>query len=432
MYSLSRFSRRIKVDEDVFAIFNNLLREVYYLDRKTLEELEKGNYFNESSLFDAGILIKSESDDIELLNAFKNAITKEHTNINLVYIIPSSSCNLKCNYCYIYNKSNISTNTINMTRTVIDEFLEKYVCYLNKNKVDEASVIFYGGEPLCNWDIVEYCIEKGMSMYPFNFSIITNATLFDDVKIDFLKRYDVGIGISIDGIKDITDKHRRFKNSNESVFDKVIHIIDVLLKSNIKLALSVTITDEFLDHQEAILKFFEEIGIKDINYNLLHSHKDIENFESYYDKATDFLINSFERLSSKDIIDDRITRKIDSFIKGHFYYADCGAAYANQIVVKPNGGIGVCQGEFNTNDVILGNILSDDLEKIASNSERISWKNKLPIFNSHCISCEAISLCGGGCLVQAKEIGHNNIDSAFCVHTKKVFKWLLKKLYEAQ
>ncbi len=157
-------------------------------------------------------------------------------------------------------------------------------------------------------------------------------------------------------------------------------------------------------------------------------------FDIYYSRATDFLIHSYERLHKKGIMDDRILRKINTFVNDIFYYADCGAAYANQIVVKPDGMVGICQGECSTHNHEIGNIISDNFSSICNSKDRLKWKKDLPIYNDYCLNCEAISICGGGCILQAKEIGktesNNKVDSAFCIHTKKLLFWLLQKLFD--
>ena len=75
--------------------------------------------------------------------------------------------------------------------------------------------------------------------------------------------------------------------------------------------------------------------------------------------------------------------------------------------------------------------MTDAFNDIASNKKRLNVKNKLPIFNESCTDCPYISLCGGGCALQAREIEEfGGIDKPFCLHTEKLFIWLLNKLYD--
>ncbi len=435
MILYSKYLKKINLNNGKYAIFNSLIRGVYFCDDKMLKKLENGeiNCIYKKKLKDAGIIIDKAEDDEELLVRFRHAFELENTDITLVYLIPSMACNLKCDYCYVYNNRKNANAGLYMSKETVDVFLSKYIVYLTENEIESATIQFYGGEPCCNWDIIEYCVSKAKKMFPFTFIIITNGTLLDEAKIRFIKDNDIGIGVSIDGTKEITDLHRKFISGKKSVYDKVMAGIEMLKQANIRLALSVTITEEFLEQKEEILGFFENLNIDNINYNLLHSHNKVERFEDYYAQATDFLIESYENLSKKGIMDDRILRKIGAFAEDIFYYADCGAAYANQIVVKPDGCISICQGECSTHNHELGNIMLDDFSVIVNHKERITWKHNAPIYNDYCLGCEALSVCGGGCVLQAGEIGNSHkVDSGFCVHTKKLFFWLLQKLYEIE
>lgn len=434
VYTFSKYYKTIDLNNGQYAIFNNLIREVYFCDRNTLNRIENGGigWKYKKKLKDAGIIINNVRDDEILLSKFRNALEEEHTNITLVYLIPSLTCNLQCDYCYVYKNHKNKNYMLKkyMDINVVDNFLDKYVSYLEENNIETATIQFYGGEPCCNWDIVEYCVSRAKKMYPFSFVVITNGTLLDEKKIQFIKENDIGIGISLDGTKEITDLHRKFIREDKSVYDEVISNLEKLKKAEIRLALSVTLTENLLEYQEEMLDFFEKINIENINYNLLHSHDKAQRLESYYEYATDFLIASFERLSKKGIMDDRIFRKIDAFSDDIFYYADCGVVYANQIVIKPNGAIGICQGECLSEEHEIGNILTSDFTDIVNSKERLDWKKHATIYNQYCLDCEAISICGGGCCLQAKEVGeNNNIDSFFCIHAKKLFFWLIQKLY---
>ena len=54
-----------------------------------------------------------------------------------------------------------------------------------------------------------------------------------------------------------------------------------------------------MNFQEDMLNMFENIGVQNINYNLLHSHDKIEGLDLYYNNATEFIISSYERLYKK-------------------------------------------------------------------------------------------------------------------------------------
>lgn len=432
---LSRFYKKIKV-KDKYVIFHSLVRKFKFVAPDFIEKLETLNLTDAEieEFAKINVLVASKEEDLNTLDVYRAYVKNKHTNIDLVYIFPTLLCNLKCDYCYIYNQKQNTVNSqteLNMNERIIDTFLNKYIKYLKDQEITEANLQFYGGEPLCNWSIVKYCITEAKEIFPFEFSIITNGTLLTEEMIDYFEKYDIGLGISLDGLKEVTDIHRKFKVGNASVYDTAFSNIRKLTQKKIRFALSVTVTEELLTHRTEVLDKLPKLNVNSINYNLLHTHVFEPNIYQYYSDATDFLIESHNKLHNFKISDDRISRKIRSFVESTFYYADCKAFSANQIVLWPNGDMSICQGELNKKRIHLGNIMTDAFEDIANNKKRLDVKNKLPIFNERCTDCPYISLCGGGCALQAKEIEEFcGIDKPFCLHTEKLFIWLLNRLYD--
>lgn len=80
---------------------------------------------------------------------------------------------------------------------------------------------------------------------------------------------------------------------------------------------------------------------------------------------------------------------------------------------------------------IIGNILTDDFYDCINKKERTEWKHYIPIYRNICLECGAIYICGGGCYLQAEELygSASEVDKGFCIHTKTMLDWLIKKLY---
>ncbi|MEF9959806.1 MAG: radical SAM protein [Niameybacter sp.] len=144
----------------------------------------------------------------------------------------AQECNLKCKYCYgeggEYQERGKMTNDIAI----------KSVDFLIENtKQKELLIIFFGGEPLMNFDlikvVVEYC--KAKEKYTdkkFRFSMTTNGTLINDKIEEYIRENNIFVQISIDGRKEVNDINR-FNSSGEGIFDKVIARTHNLRKVNI-------------------------------------------------------------------------------------------------------------------------------------------------------------------------------------------------------
>lgn len=74
---------------------------------------------------------------------------------------------------------------------------------------------------------------------------------------------------------------------------------------------------------------------------------------------------------------------------------DCGG-FGSHIVIQPNGEIGSCPWSYKYN---FGNVKdsSDDLF-VKRNLFRNKYRKLIPLYNSKCLKCKAISICGGNCI----------------------------------
>ena len=161
---LSRFYKKIKV-KDKYIIFHSLVRKFKFVAPDFIGKLETLNLTDAEikELAEINIVVVSKEEDLNTLEKYRAYARNKDTKIDLVYIFPTLLCNLKCDYCYIYNQKQIALNSrteLNMNEMIIDTFLNKYIKYLNSQKIAKAHLQFYGGEPLCNWPIVKYCIAE--------------------------------------------------------------------------------------------------------------------------------------------------------------------------------------------------------------------------------------------------------------------------------
>ncbi|WP_416197575.1 MAG: hypothetical protein ACFWUA_08240 [Sporanaerobacter sp.] len=80
----------------------------------------------------------------------------------------------------------------------------------------EASIIFFGGEPLMAYEQIVETSEYTKSNYSgkkkFKFHIVTNATLLNKEKIDFLAENDFSVAVSIDGDWEVQNSQRPLAN----------------------------------------------------------------------------------------------------------------------------------------------------------------------------------------------------------------------------
>lgn len=432
----SKFCKFIKINNEIYAVFNSLLMEPIFLSKNMAKKI-KYNDLNaipnkvKVELKESGIIVDDKNKDKYVYNYLKNNINQEIAKkISIMYLIPNSNCNLACKYCFIgkLNNQNPTKMTIETMKNAVDKYYE-----YSKKQDFPCKIIFYGGEPLISFEnikiITQYIKEK---KYNFQMSIVTNGTLLNDEIICFLKNNNFSVGMSIDGPKILNDKNRIYYKSSESVYDNIINNIDILNKNNVDYGLSITLSKDILNNQDIFLEWLNKLNVKSFSYNMLHFTKKTNEWKKYYAKVTNFLIKSNNIMFEKGYSEDRVRRKYSAFYDRDFKYSDCAAKGGNQITIKPNGDIIICHGQWNNNENLISNINNTkNIEDIFKSRRYNEWYNNIPLNNKKCKNCKAIYVCGGGCAMQSKDLFGNEkrIDKAFCIHTKKMLKYIMSELY---
>lgn len=152
---------------------------------------------------------------------YKSCIT------NLVIQV-TQNCNLSCAYCPYAQSNQIyrqhSSKSINYpsAKKAVD-FLYEY-----SKASKEVAISFYGGEPLLSFRLIKEIVEYSEAVFldkKVHYALTTNGTLLTNEMILFFDAYSFNLTISLDGDKKRNDKHRRFNNSDKSVFDAVMNNI---------------------------------------------------------------------------------------------------------------------------------------------------------------------------------------------------------------
>jgi len=143
---------------------------------------------------------------------------KQEIKIENLFLNISINCNMHCERCFrhLYESS-----TVNMSLETAQNATKLY--FLNKiNNTGLSYIMFFGGEPLINWNLLTEYIPWVTKVYrakSFRLFMFTNGLELDDDKLDFLAKYNVLIFVSIDG--DYSHYHTNRKISMEQ-YDNII------------------------------------------------------------------------------------------------------------------------------------------------------------------------------------------------------------------
>lgn len=156
----------------------------------------------------------------------------------------SNNCNLWCEYCYAdhgFYHSPRSLMSVDTARQIVDAATTYY---------DPINVVhFFGGEPLMNSTVIEFCCEyltrlheSGLISALPKFVATTNGTILNERLLSLIKRYQLGLTISIDGPKKIHDAARpsvKGSSSYDRVVGNVRNLVENLVEYQIECTYSI-------------------------------------------------------------------------------------------------------------------------------------------------------------------------------------------------
>ena len=441
---MSKFAHVFDLGEHV-ALWHSLRMKPVFLSHEAYDKLLQGKCDKklELELLDKKIFLSYEHEDEEVLQRFRTNSPKP--DINLAYFILSERCNLACKYCFVGSDtcgkgiSSVKDMSFDVAEKAIDVFarqLEHSDCDYTKS---ESNIIFFGGEPLLKFDVLEYVARRVREISKSrpvlrntNMAVITNGTLLNEDKILALDDVGVAVSISIDGFTKEANS-MRVDNAGVGTFERVLHVLEIYKSLNVEPpSLSVTLTEKTIEDLPNMVELVRNFNVKGFGYNVLLKRDNEQDDVNYYEVASDFIINSFLALREHGVYEDRIMRKLNAFANSKIHYSDCGATSGGQMMFVPDGRIGICQGLMAENENYVADIWDDEF--IASEHDAWkSWSSLIPIHNDNCLSCEALGICGGGCPVNAKlassECNMNCIDERSCIHSKRTLRFLIEDLY---
>ncbi len=343
-------------------------------------------------------------------------------SINFLYLLLTGRCNFDCKYCYLQIDKMLKKK--DMTIDVFDKALKVFDKNRDSNYIPR--IVLYGGEPLLNLQMVYYIIERSRTYFGDKAEIIinTNSSLITNEVAEFFKTNKVLVSVSIDGPAYLHDRFRRFKKNNSGTFNAVLRGYNILRSKGIRPSVSCTITSHNWHNIKEILDYFNnDLGIEDIDFNIM-KEKSID-YSIPFNQVAKEVIKGYVYAYSQHLYIQRVfRRKVIPFFTAKPWIKDC-AGYGQQLVVTPEGLLGPCQGFWPTNKYFDLDV--NTTNNISGHPIWNLWNMRVPYNNHDCISCEAISLCGGGCAAE----NHNEnqglwgLDTNTCTFSKESLNWLI-------
>lgn len=441
MLSLSRFCHPFKLNNKII-LFQALNFEQMVFNSSDIKLPDNGNKHLELSssldnkiitqLKEKQILIESSKDDDDLLNSYRSYIQKPY--ISTAYFFITNDCNLACKYCFERQSVSDFFKKETMSKETFIDGLNFFVGLAKRDSKkfsEKKTIIFYGGEPFLNKEILFFAIQSirdyvDKEELPINTHIIvvTNGVLLSPEIITFLKENDVTITLSIDGNKEATS-NRVYPNGKEA-FKQIIEKHKLCKDADLNINIACTLTPETIEHFDESMKFFiDDIKINNIGFNALLDNGIINIPESYDADAAKFIVDAYKILSKHKISESRMNRRIQVFKRKKPCVFDCNAQGGRQIAIAPKGEVGICHEHIADRKHFVTSIYKDFIPE--ENHVYLEWMKRSPLYMEKCYDCPAIGLCGGGCVINTENKMQSiwEPDERFCIQTIEILKYLI-------
>ncbi|MBT9169627.1 MAG: hypothetical protein DDT19_02989 [Syntrophomonadaceae bacterium] len=239
-------------------------------------------------------LVEDDFDEMELLKQkqaehlerIKNKSIVDHINLSV-----SNRCNFGCSHCMFLQfpgeKQTATPNAITLSKMEWETAkmcVDAYIKILRETGRNSGRIHFGDAEPLLNWTVIKMVLEYTSSSllgFSFEYAINTNLSLLNREMALTLKKYNVKVATSLDGIGSINDLIRVTAGTRKGTFEKIIQKLDLLAGIGYPVdGISVTVTDaNFPFVGKEIIDFAYERGMNSIafDYDLINRmHVSIE------------------------------------------------------------------------------------------------------------------------------------------------------------
>ncbi len=250
----------------------------------------------------------------------------------------------------------------------------------------DATVIFYGGEPLLNPRFIMWAMDNIRAR---RFGIQTNGTLVNLLPRDYWRRMDVVL-LSIDGRESVTDTNR----GGRGVYRAVVNALNYLRNIGVKRIIARMTVTELTDIYEDVTHLLG-LGFNYVHWqlNVIWTNKwDVKTWANgSYLPGIKRLVSLFLRNAEEGKVLGivPILGILSAYLFKPYEGPPCGAGY-RAVAVSTDGRVLACPIAVREQWAVLGGV--NDGFKL--------MKMSLP---ETCMNCEFRPYCGGRCLYALME-----------------------------
>jgi uncharacterized protein len=377
----------------------------------------------------------------------------------------NNNCNLDCAYCFVGHTPE------SMSSVVVTETARRMGNAAKKHDLEKVTVKFAGGEPTLVLPAMSQfydCLVEELrgTKAELTIAIITNGTHVTDKLIDFIKRSNASVNVSLDGYGDDHDRYRVYKApdhkprrdafgviglpmlTEEEVrtaqrrgsWNKIVENIARLQAEGIVPNINATISQESCGSLAELVRWVFRNGMRFCHLGIVRqagsSWDSGPNVANAFDHYSTCLIESFERAFSELENEEYFLDLPNAVTIAELAFENpapdqCCGMGANHMVVRHDGNLAACPMTVGEHSFEPGDDIVKAMQQTFTESPRDRGDN------GDCLGCEWYRVCASGCPVANKRInGHSFTKSPLCRFWKFVIPRYVtfygRKLVQAQ
>ena len=317
-------------------------------------------------------------------------------------------CNLGCRYCYYLEKKDLfpGAGALRMP----DDLLEAYIVqHIEAHPGEVINFSWHGGEPtVLGLDYFRKIVALQRKHQPprrrITNGLQTNGTLLDEDWCRFLAAERFGVGLSLDGPRELHDRHR-VTPSGHPTHAQVMRGYRLLQKHRIPHDILCVVNSHNVQHPTRVYRFFKQIGARNLGFlPLVEPQPEAEGGVSRRTVPADafgsFLCTIFDEWQGRDIGHVKV-QIIEEAARTAFGQAHALCIFRRTCgdvpVVEHTGDFFACD-HFVDPDHHLGNIRHASLAALLeSPAQKAFGQAKLDTLPQDCRVCPVRDMCNGEC-----------------------------------
>ncbi|MFH1968618.1 MAG: radical SAM protein [bacterium] len=388
-----------------------------------------------SELIDRKLLVNDPNIDQQELKIAREKTLQALDRPTILYLMMAQGCNFACSYCPIpalakqYGEHLLSFEDAVAGIALWQKHIEE-----QPRDDDPYFLIFYGGEPLLNREVLEKLLpyvsdeqNEGRLPQKLELMLCTNGSLMDERLSKLLAHHKVTVAVGLDGPREHNDRIRITVNG-DATFTGIECAIRQLVDDGVRVVASVTITQANIHRLTECPDFLRKLGIAQFGFNLMKGKFLIRelvggSMEDYCRAAARGILSGLVGVTENEqLCEYQLEKKLTALRNGLPFSIDC-TCYGNQIVVQADGNVSNCPF-FRLDQGYVREL--PDMFRIGRTKTVETWRHRLPLLNDSIVADDGI-LDGGGCAWSCSELYGDAMarDTNNTIFTKEVMHELI-------